>query len=397
MKKLTRLLKRVINKNYSSIIKEKIKGRIISSILAPDYMKEKRYRLELVEQGFENRKNDVIDDVIFERIIASYNKAKSIQLKSESIYQVSNEWLPIYESYMNEIIQALTSPSIDKVSSIYNNFFRESCSVGLHGLPVDMFKHYFEGKINLEDRKLFLDDFIHRIKIWETSLGHSFNIKQLDSPIIGNPYGYSIDDTFIKAGADYLHYYATMISRLVRGNGHKFVLELGAGYGGLPYYLIRDNSDITYLDFDLPENMALTAFYLLSAFPEKKIALYGEIDLITANLEEYDIVLMPNFEISKIQKDSIDLVFNSYSLAEMSLETIDNYLSHFNRIAKKFIFHVNHTKYSVVKADDFKIDLNKFELMYRAPALWNMVRKIDMDEFEYLYKNKQYTFISMDA
>jgi hypothetical protein len=131
---------------------------------------------------------------------------------------------------------------------------------------------------------------------------------------------------------------------------------------------------------------------LLSAFHEKKIGLYGEVNLSSANLEEYDIILMPNFEISKIKNDSGDLIFNSYSLAEMSSETIDEYISHFNRIAKKFIFHVNHTRDSVIKANDFKIDLNKFELLYRAPALWNKARNKDMDEFEYLYKNKQLTF-----
>ena len=45
-----------------------------------------------------------------------------------------------------------------------------------------------------------------------------------------------------------------------------------------------------------------------------------------------------------------------------------------------------------MKADEFKVDLNKFELVYRAPALWNMARNIEMDEFEYLFKNKSLVF-----
>jgi hypothetical protein len=166
-------------------------------------------------------------------------------------------------------------------------------------------------------------------------------------------------------------------------------MELGGGYGGLAYYLVRDHSDMTYFDFDLPENLALTSFYLMSAFPNKRIGLYGEVDLKADDLKgKYDIVLLPNFAIADMKNNSADLVFNSYSLAEMSREAVENYLVHFNRVASKFIFHVNHNRESVVQADEFKIDLEKFQIISRSPALWNKGMNLLMDEFEYLYKNK---------
>jgi putative sugar O-methyltransferase len=301
--------------------------------------------------------------------------------------------LPIYQSYMSDIMTALSTGSVEKVSTIYNNFFREPCSVGLHGLPVDMFQHFFVEQIDQLHKKKFLNDFLHRYRLWRSTIGHSAAVDTLKSPDIGNPYGFTVDNVFIRAGSDYLHYYASMIARLIRGGKQrKVVVELGGGFGGMPYYLVRDNSDITYVDFDLPENLALTAFYLLSAFPDKRVALYGEVDIETLNPCDYDVVLMPNFEIARMPDSSADLVFNSYSLAEMSSEAVDNYLGHFNRLSNKFIFHINHTRDSVVKADEFKVDLNKFELVYRAPALWNMARNIEMDEFEYLFKNKSLVF-----
>jgi putative sugar O-methyltransferase len=382
----------IIGKLLPKKIKVKLKRAIKSSIEVKDHPNERDGRLDLIEKGFANRINDVLDNNIFERIIESYNKAKLKQSESEDLYQVSNEWVSIYTHYMNEIIQALTTRSIDKVKSIYNNFFREYCSVGLHGLPVDMPKHYFSGDITDTYKTLFLNDFLHRLELWNTTIGKSFEINSLESPDIGNPYGMYVADKFIKTGSDYLHYYATMISRILRGNDRKIVLELGGGYGGMAFYLIRDNKDITYLDFDLPENLALTSFYLMSAFPDKRIALYGEVDLSSVTIKEYDIILMPNFEISKIKNDTIDLIFNSYSLAEMSREAVSNYIDNFNRIANKFIFHINHTRSTVIKSDDFNIDLNKFELLYRAPALWNLARNKEMDEFEYLFKNKHLTF-----
>ncbi|NVN98806.1 MAG: putative sugar O-methyltransferase [Geobacteraceae bacterium] len=361
---------------------------VVSENLASD----KNYKIELVRKGFADRKVCYDDSKTVERIIEAYNKAKQIQLKSAPEYQVSNEWLPLYRQFMGGIMDSLATRNVDRAKEIYNNFMREPCSVGLHGLPVDMFKHYFGSDITRTYKRLFLSDTLHRYNLWLSLVGQTNKVNDLESPLIGNPYGYYFDGVFVKAGSDYLHYYATIIGRLIRSNNQKVVMELGGGYGGMAYYLMRDNADLTYVDFDLPENLALTSYYLLTAFPDKKIALYGELDLSSSNIKDYDAVLLPNFEIETMQNNSVDLIFNSYSLAEMSRETIVNYVSHFNRIADKFIFHVNHNRDSLVKADEFNIDQGKFELLYRAPALWNKGRNIDMDEFEYLYKSKKLAF-----
>jgi hypothetical protein len=130
----------------------------------------------------------------------------------------------------------------------------------------------------------------------------------------------------------------------------------------------------------------------LSAFPDKKIALFGEIDLKNEDIHDYDAVVLPNFAMADLKDNSVDLAFNSYSLAEMSLNNVANYVAQFNRISSKFIYHINHTQIPPVRADDFAIDFDKFELVSRAPALWNMARNKDMDEFEYLYKAKDMYF-----
>lgn len=344
-----------------------------------------------IDNGFAERKVNV-DNKIINRVIQSYNKAKEMQRSAAEEYQVSNEWLPIYSSCMNEVIEAMTNRDSTRLSEIYGNFFRDPCSVGLHGMPVDMFTNYFSGNISDYNKDRYITDLMHRFTMWHDSIGKTCSIDNLNSPIIGNPYGCYIDGVFYRAGVDYVHYYATIISRLIRNENQKFVLELGGGFGGLAYFLMRDNSKLTYIDVDLPENMALTAFYLLSAFPNKNIALFGEIDITKTNLDQFDAVILPNFCIADIKSDSVDLVFNSYSLAEMSLNNVNNYVNHISRISSKFIFHVNHTKTATVTSDSFGFDFNKFELISRAPALWNMGRNSNMDEFEYIYKNKHLTF-----
>ena len=156
--------------------------------------------------------------------------------------------------------------------------------------------------------------------------------------------------------------------------------------------VVRDHPDLTYIDVDLPENMALASFFLLSGSPGKNIALYGEVDLENDDLSQYDAVLLPNFAIQQIKDNSIDLCFNSYSLSEMPMTTVSNYMAHFNRISSKFIYHINHTSVGGIKADEFAVDYDKFELISRAPAMWGQACNPLMDEYEFLYKAKQVSF-----
>tara|TARA_B110000967_G_C18865987_1_gene552715 strand:+ start:1017 stop:2159 length:1143 start_codon:yes stop_codon:yes gene_type:complete len=352
---------------------------------------DKNYNLSSINKCFTDRKSNINNPIIFERVSSSYNKAKLAQADSSKVYQVGNEWVPIYKKYMSEIMNALNANDTVALEAIYNNFMREKCSTGLTGIGgfERMTSNYFSGNISLKNARIYMKDVIHRFNIWSAEFGDNNDLDALKGPLIGNPYGHYIEDEFIEGGSHYNHYYASKIRLLQESSSHSKVLELGGGYGNMAYYLMRDSDNTTYIDFDLPENFALTAFYLLSAFPDKNIALYGEIDLEKDNLDSYDAILMPNFEIDKMHNNSVDLVFNSYSLAEMSNETIKNYIAIFNRVSKKYIFHLNHTKYSSMSADHFPINMDKFELVSRSPAKWNMAINFAMDEFEFLYQVKK--------
>jgi putative sugar O-methyltransferase len=346
-----------------------------------------------IEGACKDRRSNVDDPALYGRLVAAYKAAKQIQAQSGSAYQVSNEWLPIYSASMSRVMDALNAEDVDTLMAIYNNFFRESCSSGLHGMTLDVPQHFAGDEINPVLRDAYFQDALHRIKLWLELTEGVCPIADLASNDIGNPYGYSIDGSFVRTGSDYHHYYSKMIGSLIRAAGHKVVAEIGGGFGGMAYFLMRDNPDLTYVDFDLPENVALTSFYLLSAFPDKKIALFGELDVESADLGAYDAVLLPNFMIGALGPDTVDLTFNSYSLAEMSRETIYTYLRYVNEFTAKFFFHVNHTRNSLVGAAEFPVDREKFELLFRAPALWNMGRNSDMDEYECLYKCKAMAFV----
>lgn len=344
------------------------------------------YRLELVVQGFRDRPQEDIDDsAALERIVRSYNKAKTAQKDAPEAYQVSNEWLPIYNRNLGKVMKALSEGNLTELAGIYRNFFRDPCSAGLVGLSINMKKRYLNGEIKKRYQTLYLIDTLCRYRLWCSLTEQRYSVQSLASSSIGNPYGFELDGVFVSSGSEYLHYYSTKVSELVEHVEHPVVAELGGGYGGMAYYLVRDIPMVTYVDFDLPENLALTSYYLLRAFPTLDFVLYGEMELNNETLCNSRIVLMPNFEISKMPSNSADLVFNSYSLAEMSALAIEEYIKHMTRIGKKHFMHVNHTTNCLVGADKFGIERHGYEIVYRKPALWNRGRMLEVDEYEFLY------------
>ena len=166
--------------------------------------------------------------------------------------------------------------------------------------------------------------------------------------------------------------------------------ELGGGYGGLAYFLIKNcPSHFTYINLDLPEILCIASYQLLNLFPEKRFLLYGEAEHLDSTvIAAHDVALLPCFAVESLANHSVDVAFNSYSLAEMDWETIQNYTSHLSRISRKAILHVNHVRDVLVSADKFPFDMAKFELANRTRALWNFGMNHNCDEYEFLLTRK---------
>lgn len=94
-----------------------------------------------INKCFDDRLDIVENDIqLLTRISTAYKKAINDLYSYSEIFRPSNEWLPIYQYYLKEIIQALEKCDVSNIDKIYRNFWRESCSVGLVGLPVNMQK-----------------------------------------------------------------------------------------------------------------------------------------------------------------------------------------------------------------------------------------------------------------
>lgn len=346
------------------------------------------YRPDLFLAGFTPREEPIKsdDEPLLKRIMAAYKKAKADQKLASETFKVSNEWLPIYEHALGPVMRALSDEDVPQLHRMYANFFRDPCCQGLFGLPLDEHKKLFLPNPPRKCRNLVEIDKLHRFNLWKQRTKGKYSTSQLASPLIGNPCGYILDGIFIRGGSDYQHYYAQAISSLLPSGRKSVVIELGGGFGGMAYFLCRDNPNMTYIDFDLPEALALASYYLIKALPDVRVSLYGESELAAEVARGCGIVMMPSFEITRMPSKSADVAFNSYSLAEMSPSSIREYIAEITRITAGHFLHVNHNRDSIIKADDFGVESHGFDLINRQLAGWTLGINPNSDEFEYLYR-----------
>jgi hypothetical protein len=351
------------------------------------FAKDPNFRPDLVPGYFVGRPIDSHDDrEILKRIIVAYKSAKARQKGAGEAFNVSNEWLSIYERNLGPVMKALFSEDVAELQRMYQNFFRDPCSTGLVGLPINIPNLLSGGAIKQEFREYIVCDVLHRYELWKKRTGNKYKAAVLSAPMVGNPYGYTMDGVFIRGGADYQHYYAHAVAELLRSSEKQVVVELGGGFGGLAYYLVRDNPQVTYVDFDLPEAVALASYYLMRSLPNVPVRLYGEAELSAETLTVPGIVLMPSFEIVKMPWKAATVSFNSYSLAEMSPGTVHVYLDQITRITSGYFLHINHNRNAVLSADKFGVEDRGFKLVSRELAGWTLGINPASDEYEYLYK-----------
>ena len=71
----------------------------------------------------------------------------------------------------------------------------------------------------------------------------------MNLPKFGNLHGALIEDNFITFGAPMNQIYAEIIKNYFEGEKRNTIAELGAGYGRLPYYYLKNEDNCCFIDF----------------------------------------------------------------------------------------------------------------------------------------------------
>lgn len=314
--------------------------------------------------------------LIIDRIIDSYQKAK--QQNVSKIYKPTKEWLPqaqekaeIYENYLDKP---------EEFEKILKNFFRD--------------KKLAHGIFNDPDASHILEYLQYRNNI------SNIDFDEISVPDICNPPIATIgtfclsEGGIMNAKVDFKITYGTLrfyhfskeINKLTKNIERPIIVEIGGGFGGFAYYLLKNNPKIKYICYDIPELLPIISYYLFHLFPEKKIMLYDNYK--KQDLNNFDICLLPNFELLNLPTEYVDLFYNSRSISEMNIETIDEYLKQIKRTLKHkgYFFHenTNNSKfpkpYKRVMSSDFPIP-EDLKLISEKRSLF-----YDERYYEYLYQ-----------
>ncbi len=169
-----------------------------------------------------------------------------------------------------------------------------------------------------------------------------------ESPILGG-YGHDIEGGLVNV--DTLKFYECMLA-LDKGGfldslkadvARKEVwLEIGAGWGGFAYTAKTRFPKITYVIVDLPQTLLFSATYLMSAFPEARIALYPEVSLseLSRDLGDYDFVFIPHYLFPQAAF-RVDLAVNTVSFQEMTSEQVAGYVAHLAAMGCPRLYSLN--------------------------------------------------------
>lgn len=330
-----------------------------------------RYDLQNVTNGFISRIDETSDDTdLLERICTAYIGAVNQEQVAPEAYKATEWWQQMRQRGLGPVRQALLTRDIDALRTMYRNFFRDPCSSGLLGAPYGMSKAYFGGKIKDVHRRFYLSHVLYRFDYWKAQTDGRFALHDLAGPGIGNPFGVLIEGTHISVGSEYSHYCAHRIISLV-DSGVATVAEIGGGFGGMAYYLLRDRARVTYLDFDIPESIALASYYLLKAFPLLKFLLYGEGELTKQSIAEADVVLMPVFELAAMPPDSVDVTFSSHAMSDISPGAMVEYLNIIDRMTRHCLLYIGNSRASKSISDLVSQRYDSFELAETRSSGWH--------------------------
>jgi hypothetical protein len=354
---------------------------------------KQRFSLEMFQAGLAPRPNiRVPSEALLRRLCAAYAAMKRDQQQQPTYYQVTGLWEVVAGNHHLELAKALLQTDIQALTHMFSSMGRNSFTTRLA----------LSGNVPQSTKEIYQTlNFANRIYYALKRLtDKSDDVLAYPTDIAGLT-GFMDKGRLYPISALRHSYYAERLAALSEQQGT--ILEIGAGFGGVPFHLFRDCAfQGAYINVDLPEVLILCAYFLLEALPDKKIFLYGDEPLSSNMRQEYDVVLLPNYCIKDLPTDSAYVVFNTHSLTEMATDTVKEYLGQIERLCAKYFFHINHEteeSYSFGGVEKRHINLNrpewqiapdKFKKVYRCPEVVQNdgFEYPDFTYWEYLYERK---------
>jgi hypothetical protein len=322
------------------------------------------------------------------RIVKAYKLAKFDQINASPEFQIKGLWDEWISINFKKLIFALETENIELLENLFNNIIREQCTIGLGGYDEWVRYNSLFGRCYIKEVWI---DYFNKLKDIQGN-------GDIEFPKVGNPCGVVYKGKIIPIESLRHAYRAEEIKNILNIQEKQLVVEIGGGYGGLGYQLISKLKKINanYILFDIPEVVAISSAFLLTALPGKEIMLYGEIPLVGIK-NNFEIGIFPHFSIESLEDDSVDLFYNSCSFSEMNGASAVKYLSVIDRCCRKYFMHDNHETTFIFRQYDGSSSENiigsklmpnpdYFKRIYKKIRTHGLPEDGSFKHFEYLYE-----------
>jgi len=323
------------------------------------------------------------------RIIAAYKASKQAQGQAALPFEIRGLWAEWISVNYKRLITALEAEDLTGLSRLLENLFREQFTIGIGG-----YDNYLRYRTHLGSYYIKYVWSRYRDKL----LSLDFDPQKIDFPNVGNQTGILLDGKVISIETLRHAYHAVEMSELLRDVPKAIIVEIGGGVGGQAYQAVQMSKQVSkYLVFDIPEVAAISSFFFLSAFPNRRVRLFGEGSVSIDSCEEYDVAVFPHFAITQLPNSSVDLFYNSCSFSEMDRASSIYYLSIIERACRKYFMHDNHDAVFEFRNPDSSTSLNVigsklipnpslFKRIYKKPRVHGLPEDRSFVHFEYLYE-----------
>lgn len=324
-------------------------------------------------------KPDPQDLKISKEIINYYH-----QLKKK--YLNKSEWTWINKTKRTTFINSLINKDYRKTSELLANCFKNDTSYGI-------ISWHWSKLNNSKNKKNFISSLMKDYLTWSEFT----KIKKSDEKFLntkkkfGNFYGLKVNKNVIMIDTPRHDYYAKKILNIFNNlkKKNKTLVEIGGGYGGLCFQLLKRNFNDIYINIDILETLLIN-YYFFRKYTQKNIIICDLINVSNFNSKNLYLGTTNYF---RNLNTKIDLVFNSNSFSEMSKKDIRHYFNLINKYKPKYIYHQNSNillfpnsnRHIETISKDFPIDKNKFKLLYHHLSLWGSGSGRYR---EYLYKKR---------
>jgi putative sugar O-methyltransferase len=343
--------------------------------------------IESIEEAPKN------ESAIVLTLIASFTDAKKRQKDISGSHPPEADWERYLELHWSPYYQAINQKDLNVIAPFLRNFFRNEAISGFWG-DDRIFESFvaLDGIQRLERAHVMQRQF----EAWRTALP-KVPITELNAPRIGNPWGYIIEGKLLYEPVFEYHYQANYFANILCEISNPVILEIGGGFGGLAYQIVKHIPHVKYIGFDLPENILLQGYYLSCAFPGLEILTYSKnITVLTQDIiSKYDIILLPDFMIREVESGIADLIVNVRSLSEMPVGTITEYFKQIDRLGRLYFFHENIFKNRLdglygIPSSEFPT-LSNFLLIAESESRWPRYRQDSQypcHEYIYIHRSR---------